>query len=53
MTSMTDPQKHLLDSHPCMNDAYDYTSFSTIFQSFQGDKRVITKGFMQWNPAYV
>ena len=28
----------------------DFTSFSTVFQSYQDDWRMIMKGSMQWNP---
>ena len=27
----------------------DFTSFSTVFQSFQDDRRLIMKGFVQWS----
>ena len=30
----------------------DFMSFSTIFQSYQDDRRVIMKGFVQWDPVY-
>ena len=30
----------------------DFTSFSTIFQSYQDDGRMIRKGCMQWIPIY-
>ena len=30
---------------------YDFTSFSTVFQSYLDDGRVIVKGCMQWNPV--
>ena len=29
----------------------DFTSFSTVFQSYQDDGRVIMEGFVQWNPV--
>ena len=29
----------------------DFTSFSTVFQSYQDDGRMITKGCEQWNPV--
>ena len=29
-----------------------FTSFSTVFQSYQDNGRVIIKGCMQWNPVY-
>ena len=28
----------------------NFTSFSTVFQSYQGDRHM--KGFVQWNPVY-
>ena len=31
---------------------YDFTSFSTVFQSYQDDDRLIMKGCLQWNPIY-
>ena len=31
----------------------DFTSFSTIFQSYQDDERMIMKGCVQWNPFTV
>ena len=30
----------------------DFTSFSTVFQSYQDDGRMIIKGCVQWNPVY-
>ena len=30
----------------------DFTSFSTVFQSYQDDDRLIIKGCAQWNPVY-
>ena len=27
----------------------NFTSFSTVFQSYQDDRQVIMKGFVQWN----
>ena len=30
----------------------DFTSFSTVFQSYQDDERLIMKGCVQWNPVY-
>ena len=30
----------------------DFTSFSIVFQSYQGDGRMIMKGSVQWNPVY-
>ena len=30
----------------------DFTSFSTVFQSYQGDGRLIMKGCVQWNSVY-
>ena len=29
----------------------DFTSFSTVFQSYQNDRRMIMKGCVQWNPV--
>ena len=29
----------------------DFTSFSTVFQSYQDDERLIMKGCVQWNPV--
>ena len=29
----------------------DFTSFPTVFQSYQDDGRVIVKGCVQWNPV--
>ena len=29
-----------------------FTSFSTVFQSYQDDRWVIMKGCVQWNPVY-
>ena len=34
-----------------MDDAI-LTSFSTVFQSYQGDERLIMKGCVQWNRVY-
>ena len=31
----------------------NFTSFSTVFQSYQDDGWVIMKGCVQWNPVYV
>ena len=31
---------------------WDFTSFSTVFQSYQDDGRMILKGCVQWNPVY-
>ena len=31
----------------------DFTSFSTIFQSYQDDGRMIMKDYVQWNPFTV
>ena len=31
---------------------FDVTSFSTVFQSYQGDERMIMKGCVEWNPVY-
>ena len=28
----------------------DFTSFSTVFQSYQDDRQMIMKGCVQWNP---
>ena len=30
----------------------DFTSFSTVFQSYQDDERLIMKGCVQWSPVY-
>ena len=30
---------------------FDFTSFSTVFQSYQDDGRMIMKGCVQWNPV--
>ena len=30
----------------------DFTSLSTLFQSYQNDGRVIMKSCVQWNPVY-
>ena len=30
----------------------DFTSFSTVFQSYQDDGQMIMKGCVQWNPTY-
>ena len=30
----------------------DFTSFSTVFRSYQDDERLIMKGCVQWNPVY-
>ena len=30
----------------------DFTSFSTVFQSYQDDGQMIMKGCVQWNPFY-
>ena len=30
----------------------DFTSFSTVFQSYQNKERLIMKGRVQWNPVY-
>ena len=30
----------------------NFTSFSTVFQSYQDDGRLVMKGFEQWNCAY-
>ena len=29
---------------------WDFSSFSTVFQSYQDDGRMIMKGSVQWNP---
>ena len=34
----------------CM--ACDFTSFSTVFQSYQDDGRLIMKGYVQWKLVY-
>ena len=31
----------------------DFTSFSTVFQSYQDDGQLIIKGCVQWNPFTV
>ena len=31
----------------------DFTSFSTVFQSYQDDRRMIMKGCVQWKPFTV
>ena len=31
----------------------DFTSFSTVFQSYQDHRRMIMKGCVQWNPFTV
>ena len=33
-------------------DDFDVTSFSTVFQSYQDDERLIMKGCVIWNPVY-
>ena len=30
----------------------DFTSFSTVFMSYQEDERLITKGCVQWSSVY-
>ena len=30
----------------------DFTSLSTVFQSYQDDERLIMKGCVQWNSIY-
>ena len=30
----------------------DFTSFSTVFQSYQDDGQMIMKGCVQWSPVY-
>ena len=30
----------------------EFTSFSTVFQSYQNDARLIMKGCVQWNSVY-
>ena len=30
----------------------DVTSFSTVFQSYQNDVRMVVKGCVQWKPVY-
>ena len=30
----------------------DFMSFSTVFQSYQDDGRMIMKGCVQWDPVY-
>ena len=29
-----------------------FKSFSTVFQLYQDDDRMIMKGYVQWNPVY-
>ena len=29
-----------------------FTSFSTVFQSYQDDERLVMKGCVQWNRVY-
>ena len=31
---------------------YDFTAFSTVFQTYQDDERLIMKGCVQWNSVY-
>ena len=31
---------------------FDFTSFITVFQSYQDDGQVIIKDCLQWNPVY-
>ena len=40
--------------HPLMDGwmTCDFTSFSTVFQSYQDDGQMIMKGCVQWNPVY-
>ena len=33
-------------------DNTDFTSYSTVFQSYQDDGKVIIKVCVQWNPVY-
>ena len=33
-------------------DNCDFTAFSTVFQSYQDDERLIIKSCVQWNPVY-
>ena len=46
----------LLNSgHKCQDDGWmtcDFTSFLTVFQSYQDDGRMIMKVCVQWNPVY-
>ena len=30
----------------------DFSSFSTVLQSYQANERMIMAGFVQWNPVY-
>ena len=30
----------------------DFTSFSTVFQSYQDDERLVMKGSVQWSSVY-
>ena len=46
---------HHLNSGSSRMDGWmtcDFTSFSTVFQSYQDDERLIMKGCVQWNPVY-
>ena len=31
---------------------YDFTFFSSVFQSYQKDERLIMNSYVQWNPVY-
>ena len=56
----TSMMQHTLHSCSCLIWVYsvrmdgwmtcDFTSFSTVFQSYQADGRLIMKGYVQWNP---
>ena len=35
-----------------MDDLVIFTSFSTVFQSYQDDGQLTMKGCEQWNPVY-
>ena len=35
-----------------MDEICDFTCFSTVFQSYQDEGRMIMKGCVQWNPFY-
>ena len=57
---LTNEQDHLLSSYIAhflsMMDGWitsDFTSFSTVFQSYQDDVRLIMKGCVHWNCVMV
>ena len=44
----------VIDSGPCASlvltmDGRDCTSFSTVIQSYQGDRSLIMEGYVQWS----